>query len=498
MGGGREVSDDFDSSRALFDEVVSFLGGDDAAGLSHGELEEQISERGRTLLCRLLQDHLDGRARREPRLEAVTGCDGQVRPSVETGASRGLTTVFGTVEVQRLAYRHKGHSNLYPADAALNLPTERHSHGLRQLAAIEATRGSYQDTQEATSRATGQLVGKRQLEELVRRAAVDVEDFYAHIEREPVADTDVVVLSADGKGIVMRPDSLRPATAAKAAAASTKLQTRLSKGEKRNRKRLAEVGAVYDLTPVVRSATDVLATNRPQPAPTPKAVNKWLTASVVDDAAEVIATIFDEAQRRDPQHQRTWIALVDGNNHQIERIHAEAAKREITITVVIDFIHVLEYLWSAAWCFFDEADPAAEAWVHDRALAVLHGNADAVAAGLRRRASTTNLTATRRTKADEAARYLHNKAPYLDYPTALTAGWPIATGVIEGACRHLVKDRMDITGARWGLDGAEAILKLRALRCNNDFDTYWQYHLTQEHQRVHQSRYADNTIPAAA
>jgi len=94
--------------------------------------------------------------------------------------------------------------------------------------------------------------------------------------------------------------------------------------------------------------------------------------------------------------------------------------------------------------------------------------------------------------------YLTNKASYLDYPTALNNGWPIATGVIEGACRSLVKDRMDITGARWGLDDAEAILKLRALRCNGDFNTYWQFHLTQERQRTHQSRYADSLIPLAA
>jgi hypothetical protein len=86
----------------------------------------------------------------------------------------------------------------------------------------------------------------------------------------------------------------------------------------------------------------------------------------------------------------------------------------------------------------------------------------------------------------------------LDYPTALAAGWPIATAIIEGACRHLVKDRMDLTGARWGLHGAEAILKLRAIRSNGDFDDYWAYHLAQEHQRIHLSRYADHKIPVGA
>ena len=108
------------------------------------------------------------------------------------------------------------------------------------------------------------------------------------------------------------------------------------------------------------------------------------------------------------------------------------------------------------------------------------------------------LEPARRAGADTCATYLTNKRAHLDYPTALTQGWPIATGVIEGACRHLVKDRLDLTGARWGLHGAEAILKLRALHSNGDLDEYWHYHLAQERQRVHQTRYLNNAIPRAA
>ena len=145
-----------------------------------------------------------------------------------------------------------------------------------------------------------------------------------------------------------------------------------------------------------------------------------------------------------------------------------------------------------------EAAPAAEQWVRDKALAVLDGKATRVAAGIRRAATRRGLDPARRAGADACATYLVNKAPYLDYPTALDNGWPIATGVIEGACRHLVKDRMDLTGARWGLHGAEAILKLRALRCNGDFNEYMRYHLAQERRRVHESRYLNGTIPQAA
>jgi hypothetical protein len=128
-------------------------------------------------------------------------------------------------------------------------------------------------------------------------------------------------------------------------------------------------------------------------------------------------------------------------------------------------------LWKAAWCFHDEGDRAVEAWVANKARAVLAGKATRVAGAIRRQATTAALSANRRVGADVCATYLTNKAPYLDYPTALASGWPIATGVIEGACRHIVADRLDITGARWGLAGAEAILKLRALRSNGATST---------------------------
>src|SRR5664280_2788519 len=205
-----------------------------------------------------------------------------------------------------------------------------------------------------------------------------------------------------------------------------------------------------------------------------------------------------EAERRDPEHQRTWVALVDGNNHQIDRIGAEARARKVSVRVVIDLIHVLEYLWKAAWCFHAEGDPAAEAWVRHHASAVLDGKSTRVAGAIRRAATMAELDRAKRAGADACATYLTNKSRYLDYPTALTKGWPIATGVIEGACRHLVKDRMDLTGARWGLSGAEAILRLRALRSNSDFEDYWRYHLARERHRVHQSRYAGHVIPHAA
>ena len=229
----------FDRSRERFQAVLGWLQGQEAGGSSHADLEARLQVDARELFRLLLQDHLDLRAGRETRLQEVLDAQGVPRGNAEAGHTRGLDTVFGEVRVSRIAYRRRGQPNLHPADGLLNLPTEKHSHGLRRLAAIESTRGSFDDAVQAIERATGQQLGKRQVETLAARAAVDVEAFYAE-GRAPTSEPgDVLVISCDGKGVVMRPDALRPATKAAAKASSSKLATRLSKGEKRNRKRMA-------------------------------------------------------------------------------------------------------------------------------------------------------------------------------------------------------------------------------------------------------------------
>jgi hypothetical protein len=493
--GSDALGEAFTASHAQFAAMVDWLAGDRFGGMTHAQIEDRLHADGLVLLRQLLQDSLDLRAVREVRLDEVADADGVWRATAEAGRERLLATRFGEVVVSRIAYRQRGHADLHPADAVLNLPAEKHSHGLRKLAALEAVRGSFDEAAAAIERACGVRVGKRQVAGLAAYAAVDVDAFYAAHAVEPTPDSDVLVLSFDGKGVVMRPDGLRAGTAKAAAESNPKLATRLSKGEKRHRKRMAEVAAVYDLTPARRTVADILPDDGVCAAAAPRAAGKWLCASVTHDAKQVIAAGFAEADRRDPHRQRTWIALVDGNAHQIDRIHAEAKTRKITVAVVVDFIHVLQYLWKAAWCFYPEADPQAEQWVREQARAVLAGRAGIVAAAIRRKATYHGLDPGQRKNADTAAGYLLAKKKYLDYPTALAKGWPIATGVIEGACRHLIKDRMDITGARWGLAGAEAILKLRALISNSDFDQYWDWHLTQEQQRIHNSRYLDSVIP---
>jgi hypothetical protein len=488
----------FERSRERFEQVAGWLAADATGGLTHAELEQRLLVQAREVFAALLQDHLDLRAAREERLAYVAGADQVVRRHAERGHTRGLCTVFGQVTVERIAYRAKGAANLAPADALLNLPAGLHSHGLRRLAALQAATGSFEQAAAGIDRATGVRVGKRQLEALAAAAAVDIDDFYASRQRVRCPDGDVLVLTADAKGIVMRPQALREPTARKAAAGRRKLATRLSRGEKSGRKRMAEVVGVYHCTPVPRSVDDIIAPpgTRRGGRSGPTAAGKWLCASVVDNAADVIAAMFDQAQRADPDRRRPWVALVDGNTHQIELIKAQAKARDRPVTIIVDFVHVLEYIWKAVWCFHREGDPAAETWVAEQARDVLAGRAHRVAGRIQRKITQAGLADDRRKNADACVAYLLNKARYLRYHQALAEGWPIATGIIEGACRYLIKDRMDITGARWGLPGAEAVLKLRALITNSDFDAYWTHHLDQEKHRVHASRYLENTVPS--
>jgi hypothetical protein len=168
---------------------------------------------------------------------------------------------------------------------------------------------------------------------------------------------------------------------------------------------------------------EVLHDTRPRtPAPGPHARGTWLTTSITDDIPAVIATAFDQAHRRDPDHRRPWVALIDPNTTPIEALQAKATRHQVNLTIVLDFIHVLEYLWKAAWSFFYPSDPDAEAWVADQATTILEGKATTVAAGIHRRATHFGYSPAERTGADHAAAYLTNNKPYLDYQTALANG----------------------------------------------------------------------------
>ncbi len=498
------------------------------AAMTLEAMEQLVVVRGRELLRAVFQYGLDAGADAEVRLAGVSGADGVRRALAERDHARTVVTTVGEVRVRRIGYRARGKGGpaLFPRDAVLNLPLCCYSWRLQQLAAMSARDGAYELAGEFVQAATGITIGKRQLQEIVAAAAADVAAFYAAggpdgqdgpCEQRPDgqdrggADEEParrpVALSADGKGVAMRPESRRRRTKAPGKRVKN-FATRPGIGEK-GHKRNAEVACVFEVIPQARTPEQVMASHhgggdgqrgmKAGKKPAPRAVSRRYRVDIAADRSASIRWLFDEAERRDPGHARDWVALVDGDNHQIRLIEQEAAGRGITgLTILIDLIHVLEYLWKAAWAFHEPRDPAIETWTITQATGILHGRAAEVTARIAQLAEEHPPQSPEHAKnIRKVLTYLQAKQPYLDYPRALAAGWPVATGVIEGACRHLVNDRMAITGARWSTSGAQAILWLRVIHANGDQDAYWEHHLRQEHQRNHLSRYHDAFALAA-
>lgn len=481
------VPESFSEARAQFEALLQRLSDTQAHTMTHSDVEDLLWRDGLELLRRMYQGHLDLRAETEE-AEAVMGADGVLRTHVRP-THRKLETRFGTVAVHRQSVGQREVGAVFPMDAALNLPPEQYSFPLQRQVAEEVARGSFAEASRAVSETTAAAVGKLQVEQIAARAAEDFEAFYAARRLAGEEETDaLLVLTFDAKGIVMRKEDLRPATQKAAETEAHKLEKRLSKGEKRNRKRIASVAAVYSVAPWPRTAADIVRDLHAAPSQAgsrPKPAHKTVWASVEKDVDEVIRLAFEEAERRDPGHRRRWVVLLDGNKTQIALAQKEARKRGISLTLVLDLIHVLEYLWGAAWCFHAEGDRQAEAWVSARLEKILAGKSADVAAGIRRAATARGLEPAARKNADKCAGYLLHYRALLGYDAYLQDGLPIATGVIEGACRYLVQDRMDITGARWSLQGAEAVLRLRALHANGDLADYWAFHQQQERLRNH-------------
>ena len=461
------------------------------------EMEGLVAGQGRELLRGLVQLALDGQAEREVRLAQVTGEDGVRRGRTEPGHDRPVVTRLGEVRVRRIAYRSgiKGVPSLFPRDAVLNLPPCGYSWGLQQLAEMFCRSVSYEQAHEFVRAATGVSVGKRQLEQIMVAAAADAERFYQDRLQGQGQGQGLppLALSADGKGVAMLPEARRRRTKAPEQRVRT-FEKRAGTGEKKGCKRMAETGAVFDVAVPDGPPRTPEQVMRPDPGSgkkPPRAQNRWYACDITAGRDVTIGKIFAEADRRDPGRLRTWIALVDGDIYQLGLFQAQAAARGITLAIVIDFIHVLEYLWKAAWCFHPPRDPAMEDWVIAQALDILHGRVPEVIARIARLAEEhpPRPGGEHAKIIAKTLSYLRNKQAFMDYPRALASGWPIATGVIEGACRHLVQDRMGITGARWSLPGAQAMLWLRAINASGDTSAYWTWHIQQEHQRNHLSRY---------
>jgi hypothetical protein len=312
------VADAFSAADQAYATITSFLRSQEAWQVKHSELERQLEVMGRDLMRKLLQAHLD---LRQPGAATQPVQDAAGNTRVPTAAhTRNLESIFGTVEVTRTGYRGEDTPSLHPLDGALNLPPEKYSLEVRRRVAIEASKSSFDEGVKTLEAFTGAHVPKRQFEELVIRAAQDFEAFYTDRQSRARADPHtgaVLVLTVDGKGVVMRPEDLREATQRAAAKRVETFTARLGRGRRLHAKRMASVAAVYTVERWVRTPEEILpASERPQEgAARPRPEHKRVWASLAHSPEQVITAMLDEAVHRDPKRKKEWVALVEAAKH---------------------------------------------------------------------------------------------------------------------------------------------------------------------------------------
>jgi hypothetical protein len=321
---------------------------------------------------------------------------------------------------------------------------------------------------------TGVSVSKRSLEEILPDAARDFNAFY---QQRPVATAagSILVAAVDGKGIPMvKPCGAQP-------------RVRLTKGQKANKKRMATVATVFTRAPWVRTPQQVIEslfpTSRPasgEASPPPRPENKRVWASLLKGKTAVIQEVAEEMDRRDPSRSTTRLALTDG-----ERALQIRVDQKLKVTLILDLIHVLEKLWKAAYVFHAEGSLEADLWVLDRTLRILLGEVGQVVKGIRQSITKRGLSGPKAKTLHAVANYLYRNRSRMRYDEYLANGWPIASGPVEGACKNLIKDRMERSGMRWTEQMAEAIVQLRAIYLSGDFDRYWQFHIDQDQRRLY-------------
>ncbi|HSB81052.1 MAG TPA: ISKra4 family transposase, partial [Candidatus Methylomirabilis sp.] len=326
-------------------------------------------------------------------------------------------------------------------------------------------------------------------EDLNREQASDVELFQDRLPvPEPSQEGSLVVVTADCKGVPL----IRSASAGIEEESPPEDTTRpgphhrRGKGEKANKKRMAAVGAVYTIDPFVRTTDEVIDELQRKKAGKrrPRPQHKRLRADLLLGKVTLFLWLADELCRRNPEGAKPVVFLSDGERALHDR---QGEYLPEGVTCILDLLHVMERLWKVAWCLFEEGKQKAEAdqWVEDRLRMLLDGKVGYVIGGLRQTLTKRKLRGSRCKTVREVINYFDRNRSRMRYDEYLAAGYPIGSGVIEGACRHLVKDRLERAGMRWHPDGAQAMLDLRATYLNGEWEAFWVYHMEQEDNRLY-------------
>jgi hypothetical protein len=401
---------------------------------------------------------------------------------------RRYVSIFGELTIPRTVYgtRETQKHEVVPLDARLNLPASDFSYVLQDWDQTFCVQGSYDQSRRTVAQVLGLGQSVRGLEEMTV-AMTDAVPMFRDEQPTPPAEEEgsILVLAADGKGVPMR---------RVVGSDPPRILGRRKKGDKANPKRMACVGAVYTIDPFIRTPADVVdelmreVRRGDRPVPRHKQVRAELTRVLEGEelnGKEVIFSWFsNQVADRNPRSRKKVVCVMDGERALWKRLKACLP----FVVCILDLFHVMERLWQAAHCFYPEGSLEARAFVAERLQRLLQGQVGYVIGGLKQMVTKQGLRGSRRQQASAVIGYLHRSRRFMHYDEYLAAGYPIGSGVAEGACRHLVKDRMEGTGMRWRIEGAQAMLDLRAVYLNGDWEAFQRYRIDLEQNRLYPYR----------
>jgi len=471
--------------RTEFEMILEFVTGENAQVSTAYQIEcgllKRLLNMGRQLLL-LFFIMRSQNASRDP----IVLEDGQELPHHDE-KERTYFSIFGKLPLERPYFYRRGSGGQVLLDAELSLGSDQYSDLLRDMAEHLGVYIAYNKSANILKRFLEIGLSTRVFEKMIAEDSQDVEAYYEQ-KPAPMPDTEaeILVIQADGKGVpIVLEEPAEP-------------QVRLGKGQKRGKKKEAIVTSVYTIGRAPRTPKEVVdsffkrerdISARKTTSKRQKPQNKhvWATLAGKDAALD---RLMKYVTLRLGNHISDKIALCDGCEPLQERIQL----RFSDFHLILDFIHANEYLWKVANCLLGETDPQRTEWVAEKTLLMLSGKTEQIIAEFRQLAEEKKRTKSQREVLTKTANYFKRNLPYMDYPIYLANGWPIASGVIEGACRHLVKDRMELSGMRWSIEGAESLLQLRAVAENDDWDTYHRFRMRQRHQRLYDTPFPNRTL----
>jgi hypothetical protein len=420
--------------------------------------------------------------------------DGTTVKRSDEPQSREYVSIYGKIDIQRYVYApRKGQAIQFAAiDARLALPAGKFSYLLQdwdQSFAMEEPFGQ-------VSKTVQKILGLDQyvdsLERMNREMAQEAEAFQVSLPRPPAEEEgEIFVETADGKGVPIR----RPADAPPI------VDHQHRRGPKPDRKKMATVGAVYSINRLVRTPEEVVESlfrDPRQPRPKtkrPHPCHKRMRAMLdhidsngdeVDGRAAVFGWMSDEMARRHADSRKPIVCIMDGEESLWNM--RDVFQEDVPMIDILDLLHVTPRLWDAAALFHPRESDAAKSFVRERLLRILHGHVDGVVRGLRWMGTSSGLRGHKRTKLQTICGYLENNRHRMRYDEYLVCGYPIASGVIEGACRHIVKDRLERTGMNWTIPGAEAMLELRCIHLTDEWDAFVEFRIVRETEHLYPYR----------